>query len=196
MQKQIILMVGRIGSGKTTLADELVANQQYVKLSFAADLKKAAAITGGFDVELAYSREGKETRVPMSPQYTVGQFLQLYGTEVCRALDPDIWPNHMVNCIKCSSASKFIIDDCRFLNEANVLHQAFKKTAICFLTRETPPELAGSRDPSHSSETGVESIRDAYYNSPRFYLLDNKNVGLEASHTAMHALHLRLTNED
>ncbi len=114
---KIIGISGKIGTGKTTIANMLcnvTANTH--RFSFGDILKKEVSETYGFPLEWCYSQEGKN----YYPQYNGGvgilpwpldnghtlkkmnvrEILQWYGTEYRRAQDNKYWEKEMRNVIE------------------------------------------------------------------------------------------------
>lgn len=112
----LIAFTGFKGCGKTTAALGLVSGYGFEILSFAKPLKDAAQIIFGLTDEQLLDRTLKET---VDPRWnlTPRQILQQLGTEVGRQFSPDIWIKSLETKIK--PDGKYVIDDCRFMNEAN-----------------------------------------------------------------------------
>jgi hypothetical protein len=128
---QLIGVLGLIGSGKGAIADYLVSNKMFRKVSFADPVKDAAAGIFGWDRKLlqgdtSASRDWRERKDefwskilerPFSPRIA----LQEIGTEVGRNyFHPDIWLASLefkIANLTSKGEDKFVIDDCRFQNE-------------------------------------------------------------------------------
>lgn len=94
-----IVLVGKIGSGKTAVSDYLQAHHGYERMSFAAPLKKGCATN--------------DDRA----------LLQKVGHGV-RELYPDFWVNLFVDAFERlpnGPAHRIVVDDCRYPNEAQRL---------------------------------------------------------------------------
>ena len=98
-----IALIGKMGSGKTTLAKYIEERYGYSLLSFATPVKKYAK-------EL-FNVHTKDRA-----------FLQAFGQKM-KEIDPDIWVNCIIRQIITDSV---IIDDVRFPNE----YAALKKDRI------------------------------------------------------------------
>jgi hypothetical protein len=130
----IIGVCGLIGSGKGTVADILVNEHGYQKVSFADSLKDAVSMVFGWDRALLEgdndeSREWRERvdswwaeRLDM-PGLTPRSVLQKWGTEVCRdGWHRDIWILSLERKIRGSSAN-IVVPDTRFPNEVDMIQR-------------------------------------------------------------------------
>lgn len=146
-KKQIIGIVGFIGSGKDTVADYLVNFHNFRRESFASSLKDAVSVIFNWDRSLLEgrtqeSREWRETpdvwwssrlQKPITPRWV----LQFWGTEVCRnGFNDDIWIASLENKLL-SSNDNIVISDCRFPNEISMIKNAGGK--IVWVNRGTLP---------------------------------------------------------
>jgi hypothetical protein len=131
----VIAICGFIGSGKDTVADFLVNDFGYKRMSFAGTLKDAVAAVFGWDRELLEGRtsEGREWRETIDPWWakrldmpnlTPRLILQLWGTEVCRqGFHTDIWVASIENQLR-NTKENIVISDCRFPNEIDAMRNA------------------------------------------------------------------------
>jgi len=131
---QIIGLVGFIGSGKDTVANQFV-KQGCVRFSFASSLKDAVACIFGWNRYLLEgdtieSREFRETtdifwtRRLGIPNFTPRLALQLIGTDVMRNhFNQDIWLHSLeYQLLKLSDTNKpVIISDARVRNELDLI---------------------------------------------------------------------------
>ena len=128
-EKMIIGLSGKIGTGKTYLTNYfLEKHPEYTKIGFADILKKECSEMFCYPNEWNYSEDGKKEVVHDNrfPQWfmTVREILQWYGTDVCRAVDTNYWVKKMTKIIEPFFEDIFpdvIIDDVRFINEANLI---------------------------------------------------------------------------
>ena len=79
---------------------------------------------------------------------TAREFLQYFGTDVCRKIKDDVWVSLCINQIKLSGTQLAIIPDCRFKNEAEAIKEAGGKV-IRFTRRP--------HEDSHASETDLDN---------------------------------------
>ena len=132
MQKQIIGIVGLIGSGKDTIADYLVNFHGYRRDSFANTLKDAVSTIFGWDRDLVEGRTttARQWREQVDewwsqrlniPNLTPRYVLQQWGTEVVRkSFHDDTWIASLEYKLK-NSNDNSVITDCRFPNEIKMI---------------------------------------------------------------------------
>ena len=127
----IIGICGFQSSGKDTIADLLIKEYGFKKLSFAGALKDVVSIIFGWPREKleGLTKEDREWReqidcwwsktleMPLlSPRYV----LQYFGTDLFRnQWHPDIWVKVVENQLK--NYENIVISDCRFENEINLI---------------------------------------------------------------------------
>lgn len=134
----VISICGLIGSGKDTVADFLVEDHGFKRMSFAGTLKDAVAAVFSWDRELleGKTKEGREWREQVDPWWakrldmpnlTPRLMLQLWGTEVCRrGFHTDIWVASVENQLR-NTKDNIVISDCRFPNEVEAMRNAGAK---------------------------------------------------------------------
>ena len=167
---QVIGISGKIGTGKSTLADyvEQAFREQgeYVmRLAFAELLRREAADHFNFPVDLTYTQSGKSETImhPGLPNgyMTVREILQWWGTDVRRVQDPAYWTKKMDmllfnNGKKAKSSAILLVDDVRFANEARwVLEKGGVLVRLHPYEGWQPGENAG-----HKSETDLDDWTD------------------------------------
>ncbi len=164
---------GPAGAGKDTVADYLVLNHGFVKMSFAGPLKEMLALVGFSEPA---DRAQKELPVP-GFAFTWRQAAQALGTEWGRALDPDIWTKIMAQRLHTLQAAqehwvgvvpRIIISDVRFENEGKMLRD-LGGSIIHLMGRKVDLGAAAA----HVSETGV------LYHPSRDHLVDNAGSRIE-----------------
>jgi len=127
----ILGITGFIGSGKDTIADYLVTDHGFKRLSFAASLKDAVASVFGWDRELLEgttksSRKWREVKDEwwsnrLSMDITPRWILQHWGTDVFREhFHKDIWVASVENKLR-QAKDDIVITDCRFANEVQAI---------------------------------------------------------------------------
>jgi NTP pyrophosphatase (non-canonical NTP hydrolase) len=130
----IVGITGRAGAGKDTIADYLVEEYGYVKVSFATPLKEKVKERfnlkdGDFDPDVKEEGfecfgfkaiEDHEDDDMFGPLFSARDWLQWLGTEFARELfGQDCWANLLERRLKeYPPGTKFVISDVRFENEA------------------------------------------------------------------------------
>jgi hypothetical protein len=154
------------GSGKDTVADHIVRNHLFNKMSFADPIKKITQILFGFDNEQLYGdkKETIDTNWNVTPR-TVFQYL---GTDIFRndinkiipGINNDFWINSFKvkykNIINddANTCKNIVIADVRFQNEVDAIHDL--GGMVIKLSR---PSLDQSMvNETHESELGVGNI--------------------------------------
>ena len=128
----IIGVCGLIGSGKGTVADILVDEHGFEKVSFADSLKDAVSAVFGWprallEGDTEESRDFREqvdtwwARKLDMPFLTPRRVLQQWGTEVCRnSFHNDIW---ILSLERKLGDGNYIIPDTRFPNEIDIVQR-------------------------------------------------------------------------
>jgi hypothetical protein len=130
--RQVIGICGLISSGKGTVADILVNEHNFTKISFADKLKDGVASVFGWDRQMLEgdteeSRQWRETvdsfwTKETGRTVTPRLILQEFGTECMRKGFYDgIWVSVIKQEIVRNPDTNFVIPDVRFPNEANML---------------------------------------------------------------------------
>lgn len=114
MTKFIVGISGKRGSGKTTLANELVASGKFIRASFAAPLKFAVVR----DFNLIQSQVNGALKEVIDERYnkTPRDIMIAYGN-FFRSIDPNYWVDQLRLALDHIDRS-VVIDDMRFENEA------------------------------------------------------------------------------
>lgn len=105
----------------------------------------------------------------LSPEHKSGpmtsrEFLQHFGTDICRQIKPDIWTSICIDNILDDESDLAIIGDCRFRNEVDAVHEAGGKVVRL---------LRRPNDDDHSSENALEG-----YNGFD-HVIDNSDMTIE-----------------
>lgn len=146
----IIGLTGPAGAGKDTVADYLVEHHGFIKLSWARPLKQALAVMGFPEPA---NRDDKEKIIP-GFDFSWRQAAQQLGTEFGRALDADIWVKIVGHRLRSAPNANWVISDCRFDNEAKLVHEL--GGTIWHLRGR---QAALGEAANHSSENGIGDIR-------------------------------------
>lgn len=126
----LIALTGAARSGKDSVADHLVANHGFTKISFAAPLKQALYATDpwiGFHpnhsgqlvrLSEALANEGEDAIKQLFPEYR--RLLEKLGTEGIRAIDDNFWIRAATDKID-NWAGRYVFPDARFQNEVDAV---------------------------------------------------------------------------
>lgn len=130
-------LCGLIGSGKSTVAQYLVSEYDFIELSFAGLLKDVVSLLfdwprASIEGDTPQTREWRNTvdewwsqRLSID-QLTPRMMLQRFGTDIVRQkFHPDFWvialERKIVRLLQ--SHSNLVISDCRFDNEVELIHR-------------------------------------------------------------------------
>ena len=144
---RLIAFTGAAGSGKSTAADYLVSELGFTRIRFAGPLKAMMRALGLSEREI----EGdlKETPCARLMGRTPRHAMQTLGTEWGRQLlAPDFWVDLWRQDAEriLHDSGRVVVDDCRFPNEASVIHSLGGK--IIAIRRDGLAHV-----PNHASET-------------------------------------------
>lgn len=151
----LIGLSGKIGSGKSTVADLMkLRKREYQIKAFAHKVKEITSLMTGVSLGACYSQEGKNTYLK-DWGMTVGEFQQKLGTEAIRNnLHPDAWVLALFS--DYTDNQHWIITDVRFPNEA----VAIKSRGGILVRMEGDPvgvRANSKRDLNHASETSLDN---------------------------------------
>ena len=132
--------------------------------NFADSLKSIAINFFGLTYEQCYGSEKEKNTSSPVKDFTAREFLQHFGTDICRSLKEDIWVDFCINQIKSEQSVLALVGDCRFPDEVEAVQQAGGK--VIRLTR-------APYEDSHISETALDTYEgfDA--------IIDNQNMTVE-----------------
>jgi dephospho-CoA kinase len=154
----LVGIVGKKGSGKTSIAKILCEEFSYLELSFAQPLKEIGRVFGFTDQQL------HEDKLEVNEAWGIcaREFLQKFGTELCREKLPSIlpqmnnvWIQLMERRIEAQDRP-IVISDVRFKDEAQLIHRK-----LGFIIR-VERELEEDGYSVHSSEVEQLGIRADY----------------------------------
>ena len=164
----LIGLSGKIGCGKTFLANYFLEvhgqmpvsiRTTYFRLGFADILKEEAGNAYGYPNNWNYTEHGKAEIINHPdlprPNMTIREVLQWHGTDYRREQDPDYWVKKMKSTIyqrTCGRPINIIIDDVRFVNEAEMI----KKGGGILIRIDPYPEWKPGKFAEHKSETELD----------------------------------------
>lgn len=153
MVGRVMLLAGKIGSGKSAVAEHLIDKYGFTRIKLAAPLKNMLRVLGLNDDEI----EGELKEVPCekllskTPRYA----MQTLGTEWGRnKIHVNLWLHHVVSSIKTlvSQDINVVMDDLRFINELHYLRHNLPSTRAYRIVR---PDLVEN---NHPSEQEIELL--------------------------------------
>jgi len=153
----IIAFKGKIGSGKTTAALYLINTRQYARLRFADKLKAMLRKLGLTEREL----DGDLKEVPCellggkTPRYAMTTLGTEWGRDMIHS---NLWVNALnrsMISLMSTGVTKFVIDDVRFVSEANYIESLKSKYNVLFVGIERGGIKSES---THISETEIDYI--------------------------------------
>ena len=178
----IVGICGLIGSGKDTIADYLIKEHNFQKISFADKLKDSVATMFDWDRELldgktdksrAWREEvdqywTKETGETITPRLV----LQLFGTECMRdGFYDGIWVSLTKKKIIENPTQNFVIPDVRFPNEAKMLYEI--KGQVWRVKRGPDPDWFSEYQTLGVEPKEVHPSEWAWANTKFTHILDN-----------------------
>lgn len=147
-------LTGLARAGKDTVADHLVAEHGFIKLSLAGPLKKMLRTLNpilGYELEeveiqkfggevlrqavnvrtirlldLAHLDEEEIKASPYADEYR--RLLQVLGTDCIRSVDPDFWVNAMEKDLREGGYDRVVFNDIRFPNEGALVENLADRT--------------------------------------------------------------------
>ena len=150
------------------------------KYSFAAPLKGIATGIFGLTPEQCHGTDSQKNTLtnirwgdvptpnknPKNKKMTAREFLQYFGTDVCRKMYENVWVDRCIADITYEEPLLAVVDDCRFPNEADAIQKAGGK--VIRLTRSNHKD-------SHRSESAL----DDWDNFDA--VIDNRELNVEES---------------
>ncbi len=162
MIKTLIGISGKRETGKSSLAKALVKNHGFIRLSLADPLKLMCQELYGLTNEQLF---GTEKETPTKYRRTDGSYFtprDILIREGClkRSIDPFFWckqlHEQLENYSMDSTASNFVIDDIRFVNEIHY----FNKLGAKFVRLERSQRAIGKAALDDLSECELDSYKD------------------------------------
>ena len=191
----IIGITGKIGSGKSIICEEF-KKIDFIEDNFASSLKRIGEIIG-FENQQLYGTQEQKLEINNKWNISGREFMQKFGTEICRNILPQIIPNMKldnntlwVQIIKNKIENEYrekniIIGDCRFEDEAKMI---VDKGGIIIKTIRNN-YIASELEQNHSSEKNIDKIKsnitilndgslNDYKNKIKFIIENINNINL------------------
>lgn len=148
----LVAIAGRAGAGKSTIADILVRDHGFAKLSLADPIREIAELFG-FEIKKPYPIETRRA-------------LQAIGY-TGRLIDKDIWVKMLIERVKLlqsQGVARIVVDDVRFPNECALLKAfGFYIVKIKISEKELQKRMKEHYIPPHvESERYIEIIEADY----------------------------------
>jgi hypothetical protein len=174
----VVGLTGFAGSGKSTVANYLVEEHGYTRLSFAGPLKKMLRTLNPImgDMPVAYHEDnvlrlsnvwglaerhiefwdyaGTAEQWIKESEYgdEYRRLLQVLGTDCIRAVDPEFWVKAAIAQME-DEDGKYVFDDCRFPNEAAVITVADPRS-LWYVERPGIHPVNGHASEQHAGKMG------------------------------------------
>lgn len=136
-----IALLGPAGAGKTTVADYLIERYGAKRYSLAGPLKEMVGKALDFSHEQLWGTQ--EQKEAIDPRYgkSCRWFLQRIGTEGCRnTFGADFWTKMCLEQIAREAPRLAVIDDMRFVSEAELLRLFPRDGFHGYVWRLRPPQ--------------------------------------------------------
>lgn len=180
---RVVALSGWKGSGKDTVADFLVEEYGYTKLSFASALKDMVASTYGIDRHMLDDPTRKEQPLHQFPVSTTDAFtahihsllaaelrygywtpraLCILEGSIKRSVDPNFWIRKTIETTVMNRHSNYVISDMRYKSEANAFKMFLPETAIIRIERFSGVE---TNDPSERDLDNYEQFTHRIINT-------------------------------
>lgn len=124
----LIGVMGKAGAGKDTIADYLVKEYKFKKISLADPIKRLVKDIFVLDDHTVYDRVAREKVLENWPDWSVRKLLQYIGTELFRNnIDQEIWVKSLWYRVQDDRTINYVCPDVRFPNELQFFKDHAKK---------------------------------------------------------------------
>jgi hypothetical protein len=164
----LILLVGKIASGKTTAAN-ILKKYEFIEDTFAKPLKDFA-VSIGFTYEQVYGTQAQKLEINEHYGISGREFLQSFGTKLCRDGIPTALPNMRLDNLtlwakalsirvkhKLLAGKHICVSDGRFEDEANLI-KSLDGVVVRIVRNLESIEEKNNDYKGHISETQMEQI--------------------------------------
>lgn len=146
--RKILLLSGKINSGKDYTADILVKKENWVKISFASFLKNLTSEKYKIDINDFNTQEGKKKIYSTGETY---RDLLINIARECKKKDENIFVKKAIEEIKNSDNVNIVIPDWRYPHEYNYIHRCLSDKFNIITTRVNRNSSFILNDPSETS---------------------------------------------
>lgn len=154
MNINIIMLAGKAGSGKDTLANYLIDKYSYTRYAFADYLKKKVSYKYNIPIDKLHTQEGKRSNIEIN-----GSVYKLRDLLIKEALDKrmdneNYWVNIVLKEIKNNDIrqNNIVISDFRYPNEYYTLNRYFSNITTINIIREISENI------DDKSETSLDNF--------------------------------------
>lgn len=179
----IVGILGKAGTGKTTVAEFLANKFGAARFSFATPLKEMASRLLDFSREQLYGTQQQKEAI--DPRYGMSgrEFMQRLGHEARENLYPRVWIDALVNSIIHDADDRFrnnkrpviyVVDDIRHKNEVFGLRSLSGVDTL--IIRLVCPQAPLAQNPDHPSESEMDSIPDSSVDA---VIVNDKSKGID-----------------
>jgi hypothetical protein len=152
----VLALSGRIGAGKDTVADYLVRQHGFVKVSFADSLKNVVNVLYGIPLDVLYDPTRKNTPIPelgmVSPREIMREVASRLNSFYVAGLQPFVLHlKQRIETLINAGCQRIVISDLRTSEERNFLSNL---NTICWII-ERPNRV---KYDDHITETSHESF--------------------------------------
>lgn len=154
----IILLTGKPGVGKDTVASIMCNDVRFTRLAFADALKEEVSKDLKLPLDLFNDRHTKDMPISKDFNQTPRDLLITHATEL-RRKDIEVYSRRIVDKIRQNPNRKYVISDWRFLSEEAHLKREFPQARIVRIRVERPWLLQDPRIPETEVETATFTVR-------------------------------------
>lgn len=148
---KVIGITGRKRHGKDSIGNYLERQFDYTPFAFAGALKDAAQVIFGLTQAQLYGTTEEKEAIDPRWGKSSREILQLLGTEVGRAIHPEVWVRSAFVRAEMFRHGRIVITDVRFPNEADAV-----RARGGMVIKVIRPGMDSSD--THASEAGVDAI--------------------------------------
>jgi len=154
-------LIGKAGTGKSTIAKYLAENYGFIELAFADPVKDAVRAATPFIDWVDFGKEEVHPAIGKSFR----QLCQTLGTEWGRQkVHPDLWIMDLFHRMETllehpCYQDRFVVSDCRFFTEAQALRS---RGFILIRVQNDQPFRDLGDDSAHISENQMDAIKPDY----------------------------------